>query len=127
MNIPRKNILEWSVFALGLALVTAVLWFLIRTGFTVAHTPADPIAYAGEPVRTQDGYLLPVTLKNRGGSTAEEVGVEVTLAGASGEPETGEFSVPFLPRHATRSGSVVFQGDPAKGALTVRVTGFHTP
>ena len=124
----EKNWLEWAVFGLGLALVGATLGFLIYEGATgdAAAPPAVEVKL-GEPRPTGHNFIVPVTVTNHGGQTAEGVTVEVTLEGAGGEPERGELTVAFLPRGATREGWVAFRTDPRGGRLTPRVLGFEKP
>ena len=82
----------------------------------------------GEPRRGGPGFLVPVTVFNRGGEAAEGVTVEVVLEGAgSPEPERGEFTVAFLPRRGTREGWVAFRNDPRAGRLTARALGYEKP
>ena len=122
----RKNWLEWTVFGLGLALVTGTLGFLIYDGTTARGRPPSIEVRLGEPHPTDHNFIVPVTLFNHGDETAEGVTVEVTLE-AQGEPERAEFSVAFLPRRATREGWVAFRTDPRTGRLTPRVLGYEKP
>ena len=39
MNIPQKNWLEWTVFAVGLALVVSVLAYLVYDAVTLGDAP----------------------------------------------------------------------------------------
>ncbi|HEX8292215.1 MAG TPA: hypothetical protein VF570_10690, partial [Pyrinomonadaceae bacterium] len=74
------------------------------------------------------GFLVPVTVVNRGGETAGGVTVEVVLeAAGSPEPERGEFTLAFLPRGGTREGWVAFRSDPRAGRLTARAHGYEQP
>ena len=124
----EKNWLEWVVFGVGLVLVVSTLAYLVYDGTTAADTPPDVEVRLGEPRPGGEGFLVPVTLFNRGGQTAEGVSVEVVLeAGGSSEPERGEFTVAFLPRGGTREGWVAFRSDPRAGRLTARAPGYEQP
>jgi uncharacterized protein (TIGR02588 family) len=124
----EKNWLEWVVFGVGLLLVVSTLAYLVYDGATSADTPPDVEVRLGEPRPGGAGFILPVTVVNRGGQTAEGISVEVVLeaAGAS-EPERGEFTVAFLPRGGTREGWVSFRSDPRAGKLTARALGYEKP
>jgi uncharacterized protein (TIGR02588 family) len=122
----EKNWLEWVVFGVGLLLVAATLGFLVYDGATAGDAPADIEVRLGEPRRAGQGFLVPVTVSNRGGETAEGVTVEVTLEGGA-EAERGELTVAFLPRGSTREGWVSFSKDPRAGRLTARALGYEKP
>ncbi len=124
----EKNWLEWVVFGVGLVLVLSTLGYLVYDGVTATGTPPDIEVRVGEPRPGGAGFLVPVTVVNRGGQTAEGVSVEVVLEGAGGsEPERGEFTVAFLPRGGTREGWVSFRSDPRTGRLTARASGYEKP
>ena len=124
----EKNWLEWLVFGVGLLLVVSTLSYLVYDGATAADTPPDVEVRLGEPRPGGAGFLVPVTVVNRGGQTAEGVSVEVVLeAGGAFEPERGEFTVAFLPRGGTREGWVSFRSDPRAGRLAARASGYEKP
>lgn len=123
----EKNWLEWVVFGAGLALVASTLAYLVHDGVTAPDTPPDVRVELGAPVAGGAGFVVPVTVTNRGGRTAEGVSVEVVLEGAVGEPERGEFTVAFLPRGGSREGYVAFRSDPRAGRLTARALGYEQP
>lgn len=124
----EKNWLEWIVFGVGLALVVSTLSYLVYDGATSADTPPDVEVRLGEPRPGGAGFLVPVTVVNRGGQTAGGVSVEVILeVGGATEPERGEFTVAFLPRRGTREGWVAFRTDPRAGRLTARAHGYENP
>ena len=124
----EKNWLEWVVFGVGLLLVVSTLAYLVYDGATVPDTPPVVEVRLGEPRPGGAGFLVPVTVVNRGGQTAEGVAVEVVLEVAgSPEPERGEFTIAFLPRRSTREGWVSFRSDPRAGRLTARASGYGKP
>ncbi|HKG13567.1 MAG TPA: hypothetical protein VKB12_09505 [Pyrinomonadaceae bacterium] len=124
----EKNWFEWAVFGVGLLLVASTLSYLVYDGATAADTPPDVEVELGEPRQGGVGFLVPVTVFNRGGETAEGVTVEVVLeAAGSPEPERGEFTVAFLPRGGTREGWVSFRADPRAGKLSARAHGYEKP
>lgn len=124
----EKNWLEWVVFGVGLLLVVSTLGYLVYDGATADGAPPDVEVRLGEPRRGGPGFLVPVTVYNRGGETAAGVTIEVVLeGGASPEPERGEFTLAFLPRRGTREGWVAFRSDPRAGRLTARALGYEKP
>lgn len=122
-----KNWIEWMVFVAGILLVGGVLAFLIYDGATLGDAPPNVEARMGDARTSAHGFVVPVTLENHGDRTAEGVTVEVTLQGADGVEEKGEFQVAFLPRRSTREGYVTFHRDPRAGRVEARVLGYEQP
>lgn len=122
----NKNWLEWAVFALGLTLVAGALGYLIYGGATMKETTPVIEISIGEPERHEHYFGVPVGVLNTGDRTAEGVKIEVVLEGG-GEPESGEFTIAFVPRKAKREGWVAFKRDPREGKLTARVAGYAKP
>ena len=127
MKKPQKNWLEWTVFAISLALIMATAGALLYESFSSGKKPPDPQIRLGAPRAHQGYFSLPVTVNNRGDETAANVHLEVTLIFPGGETEKGEFDLPYLPRRATREAWVTFRHDPRKGKLEPRVLGFQKP
>ncbi len=124
----EKNWLEWVVFGVGLLLVVSTLAYLVYDGATADDTPPDVEVRLGEPRPGGAGFIVPVTVINRGGQTAEGVTVEVTLeSGGTSEPERSDFNLAFLPRGGKREGWVAFSSDPRAGRLTARASGYEKP
>jgi uncharacterized protein (TIGR02588 family) len=124
----QKNWVEWLVFGVGFALVAATLLYLAYDAATVSDAPPSIEVRAGEPVRREHNFIIPVTLTNHGDQTAEGVQVEVVLESGGREQERAEFTVAFLPRRSTREGWAAFQTDPSTAErITARVMGYEKP
>ena len=127
MSKLQKNWLEWSVFAVGLALVLFTLGYLVYEGATMGDAPPSIEARLGTPEQRPHNFIVPVTLLNHGDQTAESVTVEVVLENEGQEKERGELFVAFLPRRARHEGWVAFSQDPRAGRLKARVLGYGKP
>ncbi|NNJ25784.1 hypothetical protein [Alienimonas chondri] len=127
-NSDRKNALEWGVFALGALLVAATVGCLVFEWVRQGNgAPPAPTVRLGTAEPRDGVFAVPVTVENKGGSTAEGVRVEVTLV-RPGEPEErASFTVAFLPGDGTREGWVTFSTDPADGRLEGRAVGYEQP
>jgi uncharacterized protein (TIGR02588 family) len=124
----EKNWLEWAVFGVSLVLVACTLGFLAYEGFgSAGDAPPELRVELGTPERRGEHFLVPVTVRNGGGQTAEGVTVEVALERDGSPPERGEFSVAFLPRGGQREGFVTFRTDPRSARLVPRVLGYEKP
>jgi uncharacterized protein (TIGR02588 family) len=121
-----KNRLEWFVFGLGLALVLATIGYLAREALTTGDGPPEVVVRFGDPRPGADGYMVPVTVYNRGDRTAEEVIVRIELS-ADDVRETADLAVAFLPRRSRREGWVAFRTDPRLGELRVGAVAYEVP
>jgi uncharacterized protein (TIGR02588 family) len=123
-----KHPLEWIVFAVSLALVTGILGFLAWDAIQEEDSPAALSVELGRPEPRGSGtWAVPVTVRNRGGETAENVHVEVTLETPGAVSETADFEAAFVPRQSKSEGWVVFRSDPSRGRLSGRAMGYETP
>jgi uncharacterized protein (TIGR02588 family) len=127
MKKPKKNWLEWVVFALGVILVSSTLGYLIYAGVSMGHEPPSLEVRLGTPEQREFNFIVPVTVVNHGDETAEGVRIEVVMASGGEEKARGELNVAFLPRHATREGWVTFELDPRTAQLKARVLGYQKP
>jgi uncharacterized protein (TIGR02588 family) len=127
MSRVEKNRLEWIVFGLGLVLVLGTVGYLAWDALQGEHSPPDLSVTLGRPERRGEGWAVPVTVRNRGGETAEGARVVVTLELPGGEKEEAEYDVAFVPRGSQREGWVHFLHSPGAGRLTGRVAGYEKP
>jgi uncharacterized protein (TIGR02588 family) len=112
--MTNKNWLEWTVFALSGVVLSVIFAFLAYNAVTLEDDAPDVEVRLGTPLAQNDAYVIPVTFKNHGGQSIEDVQVDVTLMQAGVEAETASITVPLLPRQSTREGWVLFSIDPAE-------------
>jgi len=127
MKLPKKNWLEWTIFAISLALICATLGVLVYEQRSLTNAPPSPQIQLGQPKWRQSYFAVPVTVKNTGDQTAQNLQLEVDLVMPNGQRETGKVNLQYLPRRATRDAWVTFQQDPTKGKLEPRVLGYERP
>jgi len=128
MKQVEKNWLEWIVFAASLVLVLSMLGYLVYDVATVGEVPPNIEVQLGQPQLQSNRFLVPLSVTNRGGETAEGVHIEVTLENGSKEEESADFEIAFLPRNSTREGWVTFKTDPRTvEQMQARVLGFEKP
>lgn len=127
MRPPEKNWLEWLVFGISLVLVVLTFAYLLRETITTNETPPDIVVMLGTPRSGSGGFMVPVVTTNRGGQTAEDVQITVTLDVPDGSSEESVILIPFLPRESKREGWAIFRSDPRSGALRVGGIGFQSP
>jgi uncharacterized protein (TIGR02588 family) len=127
MKRVAKNPLEWAVFAVSLVLVSATFGYLLSESIGADERPPDIVVALGQPAPGSGGFMVPVVATNRGGETAEDVRIAVTLERPGAAAEQSIMLLPYLPRESTRKGWVVFQSDPSAGSLRVSGVGFQGP
>jgi uncharacterized protein (TIGR02588 family) len=123
-DIPRA---EWVVAGIGLAIVLAVLVFVLYEAVAGDSSPPD-IAVSVESVRAvQDGYVLELRIRNRGGTTAAAVPIEGVLRDRSGSEERAEATIDYVPARSSVTAGLFFRNDPRAGELRVRALGYRRP
>lgn len=123
----QKNRLEWAVFGGSLLLVGAAMSLLAYQAWVGGTSSPQLDVVLGEPTLHGDAFAVPLSVKNRGDETAENVQIEITLEIAGESEITSSLMLPYVPRHAMREGFVVFQKDPRLGQLRVRLVGYTLP
>jgi uncharacterized protein (TIGR02588 family) len=124
-----RSAAEWVTLIVSSLLV---LGLVALTSYLYLTAPTDPAAVTVEPHLEQayqsgSRFYLPVTVRNTGGQTAEEVRVRVTLTDAGGSAESAEFQIQFLAGGGTGRAVVSFGSDPRAGQLTAAVVSFLEP
>ena len=128
MNTPNKNPLEWVVFFISLLLLCGVLGYLVYDALTIGSQPPTIELELGEVTVHGEQYMLPVTIRNVGDRTAEDVIVEVVLLSDTEELEAAELTAAFVARDSTASGWAAFTIDPGTAtSIEARVLGFQQP
>lgn len=127
-NKDGKNALEWGVFSISLLLVLAILGYLGYKTYTNQPSPPDlQVEYRSSPTQGAP-YRFHVTVKNKGGETAEQVSIELVMMGDTTTIEKAELQLPFVPTSSKREGWLNFSNDPAKADTIIsRVKGFSKP
>lgn len=123
---PDRSPAEWITLGFGIVVIAVLVALVTYLHAVGGSNPPVIVATPLEMEMRQDAdlYYLPVSVRNDGNRTAEDVVIlgELNHAGAT---ETGEFTLDVLAGGETRRGTLVFSGDPATGALTVRATSFR--
>jgi uncharacterized protein (TIGR02588 family) len=124
----EKNWLEWTVFGLSSTLIVTVLALLV---FDAAHAPTslpEITVELGEPVPDGAEYVVPVTVRNEGERTVQELELEVLLPAAADAPEErARVRFPYVARRTTQDGWARFVRDPRASPPRARVLGFSEP
>jgi uncharacterized protein (TIGR02588 family) len=120
----KKNIVEWIVFGVSLALIAAMVGLLGYEQMTRRHSPPLLSVAIGEVVQGPNGFAVELVVANAGDRTAESVQVEASIEGT---PDRAEVVVQYVPYRSTRRAWVILPSDPRRGRLIIRVLGFEEP
>jgi uncharacterized protein (TIGR02588 family) len=124
-----RSAAEWVTLGMSSAIV---LGLIALTSYFYLTASTDPVMVEVEPRTAEvyqagDRYYLPITVRNRGGETGEEVRVRVTLTGAAGRQETSELQVQFLAGGGTSRAVMAFASDPRQGQIEAGVISYLEP
>lgn len=124
----EKNWLEWTVFAVGCVLTVGTLVLLGYQAWMPRAGPPQLAVALGTPEPAPEGVVVPVTVTNRGGQTAENVEVVVAARTEGRQVASGAVTLAFVPKNARRAGRVVFTGDlPPQPTFVVQSLGYQLP
>ena len=114
------------MFGLSVVIILAVVSVLAFEAITGADSPPQLTISLGDVVAQPAGYSIPLTVENTGGTTAENINLELTLQ-TDGEEEIGECQIAFVPRQSSGECWAMLSTDPEGGELKARVLGFEQP
>jgi uncharacterized protein (TIGR02588 family) len=119
---------EWITLTLASLLLGIIVVLVLYDWQITKNIPPAFRIEIVEPARLTEGrYYVPFSLRNTGGHIARTVQVIAQLHLNNGQDETGEQQFDFLSGNERKSGSFVFEHDPAKGDLVIRVASFGLP
>jgi uncharacterized protein (TIGR02588 family) len=123
----KRNWLEWAILAISVAVVVALVGYLLVAGLSnggPAMIRAE-VAAAEAADGPGGGWLVPLTVRNEGGAAAVSIVVEGT-ANVAGTEESSELAIDLLAADSEVELVLGFSGKP-DGEVQVRVVGFETP
>ena len=123
----KRNWLEWAILAISVAVVVALVGYLLVAGLSNAG-PAmirAEVAAAEAADGPDGGWLVPLIVRNEGGTAAVSIVVEGT-ATVAGTQESSELTIDLLAADSAVE-LVLGYSDEPEGEVQVRVVGFETP
>ncbi len=123
----KRNWLEWVILMASVLLVVGVVGYLLVTGLTNGGPAVIRASVTmDEAVESPDGgWLVPLLVRNEGGTAAVAIVVEGT-ATVAGSEETSELAVDILAAGSEAELMLGFSGPP-EGEVEVRIVGFEAP
>jgi uncharacterized protein (TIGR02588 family) len=124
-----RSAAEWITLALSSLIVLGLIG--VTTYFYLTGS-TEPAAVEVEPrlVETYQAggrFYLPVTIRNTGGTTGQDVHVRVSVTDPSGRQEASELVVDFLAGGGASRAVAVFGSDPRQGQLEAVVVSYMEP
>ena len=116
---------EWVTFGVAAVIVIGVIAAILSQVAATSSPPA-PVVEVDAAVEREGRFVVPVTLRNNGDETAQDVQVTATLTTDDGET-TADQVLDFLAGGEEEELEFVFEDDPADGELVVEVGGYRLP
>jgi uncharacterized protein (TIGR02588 family) len=124
---PDTSATEWIVAGLSAALVLGVLAFLLYDGVRRPSTPPDITIAVDSIQRAGPGYVVLFQARNGGRSTAADVVVEGELVANTGQVETSQTTIDYVPAGGFQRAGLYFSQDPRRFRLRLRAHGYREP
>ena len=122
-SVPTAEIIT---AALGALVVLATLVVLGREAIAGDPAPASIVITHDAPVHTSSGFLLPIHVRNVGGTTAGDVVIEGSVS-TGGTDEKATITFDYVAPQSVRDGALLFTSDPVAHKLRLRAAGHTTP
>jgi uncharacterized protein (TIGR02588 family) len=119
--------LEWIVGGLGLALVTAIILFLLYQAFAGNQAPPEVRLRVESIEQSGSTYRVDLKVVNEGGTTAEGLVLEGELKKGDQQVERSFTTIEFLPPGSEKKVGLFFRHDPRELALEIRPLGYEDP
>lgn len=123
----KRNALEWAILAVSIVAIVGIVGFLLVEAASDGGRPAavGATAHMDRAVATDQGWLVPIRVYNRGGTAALSVAVEVTATVDASE-EVSELTVDVLAGGSEVELLAGFSGRP-EADVVIRIVGLETP
>ena len=116
---------EWVTFGVAAVIVLGVIAAILSQVAATSSPPA-PAVEVDAALERNGRYVVPVTLRNEGDETAQDVQVTATLTTDDGET-TSDQVLDFLAGGEEEELEFVFEDDPEDGELVVEIGSYSLP
>lgn len=123
-----RSLAEWVAFGIASAILSTIAGLVIYVWVSDRYEPpAISLQRKSEVRETEGKFYVPFEVTNTGGETVESLQVVAELRVGNEIVESGDQQIDFLSKDEKEEGAFVFQRDPRRGELTVRVAGYKVP
>lgn len=125
---PKRTVTEWITFGAATCILSGIVGLVIYTGVTDKQQAPVLSVQTKQVTREANGkYHVPFEITNDGDKTAESVQILAELKISNQVEETGEQQIDFLSSKEKEEGAFIFDTDPSKGKLKIRVASYKLP
>jgi uncharacterized protein (TIGR02588 family) len=120
---------EWITLALSslIVLTPVALTTYLHVTRSRESASVEVEAQLAEVYQVGSRYYLPVTVRNTGGQTGEDVRVRIVITAVAGQQESAELLIAFLSSGGSSRGVAAFTSDPRHGQIAAGVVSFLEP
>ena len=120
---------EWITLALSslIVLTPVALTTYLHVTRSRESASVEVEAQLAEVYQVGSRYYLPVTVRNTGGQTGEDVRVRIVMTAVAGQQESAELLIAFLSSGGSSRGVAAFTSDPRHGQISAGVVSFLEP
>ncbi|MCP6758047.1 MAG: TIGR02588 family protein [Fischerella sp. CENA71] len=125
---PKRSTAEWVTLSIASFILAVIVSLVIYIWINEKNQPPVLSVSNKQKIWEADGqFYVPFEIVNTGGETAESVQLIAELEIQGKVTQTGEQQIDFLSRGEKEEGAFVFNQDPRKGQLTIRVGSYKSP
>ncbi|TBR60187.1 TIGR02588 family protein [Westiellopsis prolifica IICB1] len=125
---PKRSPAEWVTLSISLFILAVIVSLVAYIWINEKDQPPVLSVSNKQKIWEADGqFYVPFEIINTGGETAESVQLIAELEIQGKVTQTGEQQIDFLSRGEKEEGAFVFNQDPRKGQLTIRVGSYKSP
>lgn len=128
-DVKSRSAAEWITLGISVLIVAGVVGLTTYFYLSSANGPAvltvEP--RAEETYDAGGRYYLPITVRNGGEATAEDVRVRISVADPSGRQESAEVLVQFLAGGGSSRAVASFGSDPRTGQVEAVAVSYLEP
>ena len=108
-----------------LSLIGLTTYFYLTGSNAPAAVEVEP--RLAETYQAGSRYYLPLTVRNTGGETGEEIRIRVSVTDPSGRQEAAEVMITFLAGGGSSRAVAAFGSDPRQGQVEAVVVSYLEP
>ena len=120
---------EWVTLAISSLIVLSLIGLTTYFYLTASNAPTavEVEPRLSEMYQAGSRYYLPLTIRNTGGETGEEVRVRISVTDPAGRQEAAEVMVTFLAGGGSSKAVAAFGSDPRQGQVEAVVVSYLEP
>ena len=122
----KVSTLQWVISGVAVVVVLGAFGLVLRAALSDGPQRPALRATADSITASDNGYLVYVTVANRGEGTAADVTLEGELV-AGEAASTAQVMIDYVPARSSRAVTLGFPTDPRRGRLSLRFASYTEP